>query len=83
MNSSIMQMMQSSSDVLNCSDSSNLNLTQLTGQQIDDDDYVDHELGDDSDCSDVNTESDSGSESENQDQENMTNKSNVNEAFKT
>lgn len=66
----LMPLIHEPSDILNCAD---LNITQLTSQQIDDDDYVEHDLDSDNSDPETNSESEIDSDSENQDQENFNN----------
>ena len=69
-NTALMPLIHQSSELLNCSD---INLNQMNVQQIDDDDYVEHGLDEDTDCSDMNTDSESES-SDLENQENIADK---------
>ena len=66
----LMPLIHETSDILNCAD---LNITQLTTQQIDDDDFVEHDLDSDNSDSDTNSDSEIDSDSENQHHENFNN----------
>ncbi len=68
-NTALMPLIHQTTELLNCSD---VSLTHMDVPQIDDDDYVEHGIDEDTDCSDMNSDSESElSDLENQ--ENITN----------